>query len=234
MLLRAVIVALPEKRAFSLSIISDTTARYFPSCVLLSARISRRVTMAKSSETSSRDVNEFLREVLDDVNHWLHYAEAKNGTILVLSSGIIVVLLDGMFNLPPPPNQTFALWATLVGLISMGFSAFFSAFSFSPRLLDISKSAQKSPSKNILFFMAAADLSASEYLAAVAERIGEIPEKDKKLAAEFADQICINSRITSAKMNAFKWSLRAFLASLVISGAILIVALIPILKSLVE
>lgn len=149
---------------------------------------------------------EKLEYVLDNVNDWLKFAEAKNGTLLALNSvfsfGMIRVILTeslkGVFFYCLVACATCSLLSGLVCLLS-----------FLPRL-DFRRSkitliVPETQKLNVMYFGDIAKLSKSndylQYL--LRQKIVTDEVKSDLFALDLIDQIFINSKIAKSKYGYF-------------------------------
>ena len=134
---------------------------------------------------------EALKEVLESVNGWLKFAEAKNA-VLITASGV-------------------ALWATARLLMSEDVGGylqvyFFVLIVFLPVLSYsiIVPKPKEVGNKNLLYFGYLSTLSKNELIKKFVQAL-EIPEKEvNDFHKMYAEQIIINSRVALAKYALFE------------------------------
>ena len=157
-------------------------------------------------------VHEELNAILDNVNDWLKFAEAKNGLLVAFNCGVVLAITDKVEDLSGPP-RAFAYTsivllciAILIGLMSLV-----------PRLSSaMSPRPGRKQRPNLLFFADLASLTQDELLSIVEERSGK---PLSGMESDWANQIIVNSEIALAKY-------RLFVAAI---SATLLAALIPLL-----
>jgi|SRR5579871_2733125 len=133
---------------------------------------------------------------------FVKFAEAKNGAILVLSSGWILAsvnLLSGEHKLAHSYDK--ALWISVPLFVLAGL---LSIFSFLPRMLrNFIK--PKDGTKNLLFFGDIAELPIAQFKERVFERYR--PEADHSVTDRYLDDLCVqisvNAKIASRKFKLF-------------------------------
>lgn len=154
---------------------------------------------------SKKNVMEDLKEIFQNVNNWLMFAEVKHGALIALDTtfilGIIALIVEDEIS-----------GIGIVGLIIIICSLFISMYSYYPNLKGIKDkwliSKRIVPNRNLLFYKDIFQLSNKEYL----ERIYinyyniEISEFAKK-ELDYAEEIVVNSRTAMKKYFLFKISL---------------------------
>ncbi len=151
-----------------------------------------------------------LRDILESVNDWLKFAEAKNA-VVVATSG-------------------FALWASVrltleneTGCYASAYFAILSVFllsgfvtallSFMPVLNYrwIVPAPSRVANGNLLYFGYLATLSKKQMLEAYLKATGSKETDIKELHEMYAEQIIINSRIALAKYAMFEFAIKVLL-----------------------
>lgn len=156
------------------------------------------------SEESERAYR-VLKDVLDLTNTQLQFAEAKNAALLAVSLATIIgvgaVLSSEMLTV-----DSVRLWllATCSGL---GISAFVALLSILPiyggERHHFIKGVELTSKHNLLFFGDIAAISPTAYLVAVFDDLSVSP-RPRKLHADLANQIVINSNIAKRKYRYFE------------------------------
>jgi hypothetical protein len=163
--------------------------------------------MNKQNETNTK-----LVEIFENVNKWLHFAEAKNGAVLALLS----LVFFRLFSYAPAEIENSNIYSKIffISIIILFILSFlFSAFSFLPNLKKTKGNYIKEDFKvshlNLLFFGDIAKYSSPQhYLNDFLNKYFDNKEEalDKYLL-DLIDEIIINSQITNKKFWFFKKSL---------------------------
>lgn len=141
-----------------------------------------------------------LKEIFDNTNNWLKYAEAKH-TVLI---GLIGAALFGIHNYADrfcSWKLIFQIWLLICGILFM-ISGLISLISFMPILYPL-KSKSKKPNRelNLIYYKDIASTEPNEYLSLL-----DISNQDK-ISKSLVEQIIINSRIAVHKFRLFSVSL---------------------------
>lgn len=147
-----------------------------------------------------------LKDIFDNVNNWLKFAEAKHAMIIAFNSSLIF----GLSNFYEKTNNTFSICCLLLLAQTMLFiSTVISVISFIPRLkipdMGLFKLEPISANDNLLFFSHIAKYTTNEYY----EKIKQFSEDNKfneKFDMQYVYQIIINSKITHIKFKQFEIS----------------------------
>lgn len=167
-------------------------------------------------------MKEDLKNIFENVNNWMKFAEAKNGTLIVADLAIIF----GVFQLLEEmccPKKWLIFYASIVMLLSL-LSATICLTSFVPQLRMPWFINRGSPSKNdnLLYFAHIAKYAPKIYLNKLSELLKiQLPEKQPKLEMDYAEQIVTNSRITLRKYQTFK--IGVWLTIIAIAGPIALI-----------
>lgn len=161
-----------------------------------------------------------LKDIFENVNNWLKFAEAKNGAIIAVNSALIfgisrIFLVNDIQNI-------FVKLYLFIFIFLLLVSTVIALLSFVPKLdypyLFFSK---KSKNDNLLYFGDIAKYAEAEYN----KKIKKIVSKSENIELEkfYINQIVINSKITYIKYKQFEiaiwFTISAFLTPI---GAILI------------
>lgn len=165
---------------------------------------------------------EALRDILGDVNAWLHFAETKNAALVAANFAIATALTAAMST-----SSALSPWAaigmmavagtTLVGGI-VSLSSFFAKLT-PPLSLEDATAA----SGNILFYGDIAKMPNSYFLDRMRSSIGA-NGPFLAIESDLASQIRINSSIALAKFHRFNFALRISICGLVLPPLVSIVA----------
>lgn len=159
-----------------------------------------------------------LRDIYDDVNNWLKFAEAKNGAIIALNSALIFGILKFFTSLDDVP-VLLSLFA-FVGLFMLTVSIIIALLSFIPRLTHPYIKVDKiSTNDNLLYFGDIAKYDKVDYRQKLTAMIAtKKDEENEKLIDSKISQIIVNSKITFIKYKQFEiavWlTISAFLTPL--------------------
>jgi|Deesub1362A_J573_1020465.scaffolds.fasta_scaffold04695_5 hypothetical protein len=165
-----------------------------------------------------------LREILDLVNQWLKFAEAKNAALLAANSTIAFALLKSLQQFGSLP-----LWLNIYVYIAIALlfiSAALSLLSFIPKthIPWIASTRRPAIEDNLLFYGHIAAYDAKSYLKALYRETGADKIEPSGLEEDYAEQIIINSRISLAKYRLF-----AAGACITLSAILTPILIIPIL-----
>jgi hypothetical protein len=168
---------------------------------------------------SADPVESRLVSLLQAVNEWLKFAEAKNGGAVGFGSGAVAILLgylnQGGFSFFP------GLLLTLGGF-GFAVSAVIGIVSFSPRTdflrLKAMRHGKPARSDNLYFFGHLAKYSARQLVDAIVEKYLDEGAREKHelkdLQLDIASQVTINARITMWKLRLFNMAVGMFGISL--------------------
>lgn len=187
----------------------------------------RKCKIEKELTDKNIDMKDELNEIFKIVNNLLKYAEAKNATVIALTSGIIYGTLRLMKGTIPEFWTMFGYCFVGVGAIVL-IMAFISLLPILNRFYSTLKN-ETGECDNVYFFMDIKDYKrASDYLNLLYQKAG-IEYKENKLEVDLANQIIVNSQITYRKFQIFKLILYTYLwgtvLSLVIAGGVILSAL---------
>lgn len=165
--------------------------------------------------------SELLQQIYENVNTWLHFAEAKNAAIIALNIALLAALIS---------SDLYVVSIVLFSWIAVGLllSTLFSLLSFKPNNKRIVKVTSKSIDSNLLHFAYIASLETDEYLKKLnkcywnnqCQDCFEFPQIDR----DYSNEIIQNSRITIQKQLHFKYALYIDLAMIVLTCILIICA----------
>jgi hypothetical protein len=180
---------------------------------------------------AARRVDDRLLTMLQMVNEWLHFAEAKNTGIVALDALVITAILTYVAGSEDRPAllMTGMFLTSLLILLSLGASL----LSFLPqdnlRRMVTKTTHRGSQPHNLYFFRDLAAYEPEQLATAVAREYENIPDynpDEHRGHIDLAAQIIANSQITVDKNAYFRLAVTFFLAGLGASGAFTIVAVI--------
>ncbi len=171
--------------------------------------------MATNSTRS--EAEDHLLQLLQMVNEWLRFAEAKNAALLGLSGLSLTAVLGFV-------TQVEAIGNWAAGLLVVGSGLWIAStlaltVSFLPRtdLLNITSRLSSTPdeSDNLYYFAHLAKFDAAGLLQAL--DLQSEPEAPRyRFEKDLADQLIANSRITNDKLGAFQMATKGWGVGLVL------------------
>lgn len=183
----------------------------------------------RAAPADAGPTRELLSDILDRVDAWLKFAEAKNLTVTALTgtaSGALIGLLRGADTMPPLAAAAFS-GAEIAFLAALGTAI----WSFRPYRVPVAWPARPAPGTgdNLLYSGHLAAYGPEDLAAEVAGRyagvVGYDPA-DHPLHVALAGQIVVNAVITNAKLRAFNRASFFVLVGLVLLAAGLVVELV--------
>jgi hypothetical protein len=184
-------------------------------------------------QDAARRVDDRLLTMLQMVNEWLQFAEAKNTGIVALAAlgltGILTYLASGVAI--PQPLVVGMLVTSLFLILSLGASL----LSFLPQhnlmrvVTKTTHRGRRSQRHNLYFYRDLAAFEPEQLAAAVAREYEHIPDYDAaryRSHVDLASQIIANSQITVDKNGYFRVALLLFLAGLAAALAFTALAVI--------
>lgn len=183
-------------------------------------------------------MKEELREIFNNINEWLKFAEAKNFGLLSLNAAIVFGITQINFAMQSPFEP--ALYYVFGPLALVSF--LFCLISLFPILTKIEKGQKvknwiqktcdwidkEDEFENIHFFGYLKRIDEEKFEEKLKKKYGNNFSKFTKYEVELSSQILYNSRIASLKYQLFKLGATAFLAGVLFS--IVGAALLSILK----
>ena len=147
---------------------------------------------------------QYLKDVFDNVNKWLSFAEAKNGSIVIFNTTCIVNIIK---NIDDKEISISNIWCWILCMFCI--SLIMALFSFKPNTKSIEahimKKRKLNCERNFLFYAHISELSPYEYITKLNNK--GIIVKINKIHKDYVDEIIMNSRITVWKYKMFKRSL---------------------------
>lgn len=162
---------------------------------------------ARAPASDTGPTGELLADILDRVDAWLRFAEAKNLAVSALTgtaNAAMISLLRGADNMPAPAVAAFGA-AELAFLAALA-TAVWSFRPHGPPRLRPSRPRRGEPHDNLLYSGHLAAYTPDELAAEVAARYGRATgyaPADHPLHVALAGQIVANAVITNAKLRAF-------------------------------
>ena len=173
-----------------------------------------------SHPNSNENIESFFENQLERVNSWLTFAEAKNGALIAVNSGIIAVFHE--------IGEQLAILRAIL-LVMFVISSIICAISFIPNLstqIGRSKKAKAVHFKpNLLYFGDIDKIGkADQYLQCVRNSYFPGERVESKLIEDYADEIVINSRLTVQKYQLFKCAVVVDILAFAIVIALIVIA----------
>jgi cytochrome c biogenesis protein ResB len=155
-------------------------------------------------------MNDNLKEIFQNVNDWLKFAEAKHAGLIVLNSGTIF----GLISIYKDYKGTLTWFIVFISVLLFGISMLLSFISIFPRMKISVKEKSKIDTPNLYFFKHLAHLKVKDLKT-------KLEESDKSFHANELDedlmnQIIVNSQITVYKSNLFRAATICTISGLVI------------------
>lgn len=165
----------------------------------------------------NREVNvlEDLKDIFENINQWLIFAETKNGVLLGINGLFIFKMLDSLNGVEESILNTNMMWSLLITFVITTIiilKSFFPVCSvFEDKPVNLCKEIDGN-SKVLIFYE---DISKYEnskiYLRDLCRHYYDIDvnfDDLKKYELDYSKEILINSRITSYKYRCFRWALK--------------------------
>jgi hypothetical protein len=161
-------------------------------------------------------MNDTLDTIFKNINEWLRFAEAKHSGLLVIGIGLLFII----GRILRQPKSIIWRLLFIMPAILIGVSIFISLSSFSPTLKSANRATYTSATDNVYFFGSVAHMDTARFKSLIKE---DSVYHFNRVENQLIDQIIVNSRITTSKMNAFKKSLFFFKLALLILIALYLV-----------
>ena len=152
------------------------------------------------------DLLEQLKDISANVNSWLTFAEAKNGALLALDSGLALAIVSMVLG---RCMSRLLLWYLYDAIGFMVLSLLVALVSFLPQ----SRPSQEKPGAirerdNLWFYGDIAQYDRHSYLAALTASLALTNAPENRLCADLAGQVITNSRIAVRKYGYFTVAVR--------------------------
>ena len=195
----------------------------------------RRGAAMRGDDAAVERIETRLLTILEMVNEWLQFAEAKNAGLVALDGlGLAAILTLLPASNVPDPVEVGLMAASLLLLVSLGLSL----WSFLPRH-DTGKLVSRPgyrprDTDNLYFYGDLSHYRPDQLAAEIARRYERMVDYDParhRSHVDLAGQIVANSRITVAKTGAFRLATLFAVLALAAAAVGLAVALVPSLLS---
>ena len=148
-----------------------------------------------------------VKEIFANVNHWLSFAEAKNGLVVGINGALLIgltqVLTGDEFTAISWPLQYYCYHSLLLSALG----AIVALVALIPKTSLPWNRATGLPnpsSDNLLFFEHIGRYRGDEYLKTLCERLKTDHSQQSPLAKLYSDQLVVNAKIASRKMRLFR------------------------------
>lgn len=162
-----------------------------------------------------------LQQIFDNVNNWLHFAEAKNAALIAFNIALMAVIVD---------TNLFSSYILLFSIIIIGLliSTIFALYSFKPINETLKKTSNSNLEENLLHFAYIASLEQEEYIKKLYDHYWGERNKDinvvPMLYKDYCNEIIANSRITLRKQVYFKYSFYIVILVIIVIGMLVVCA----------
>jgi hypothetical protein len=152
------------------------------------------------------DLMEQLKDISANVNSWVAFAEAKNGALLALDSGLALAIVSMVLDRCMP---RLVLWYFYSAIGFTVMSLLVALLSFVPQ----SRPSQEKPGAkrerdNLCFYGDIAQYDRHSYLAALTASLALTDAPENRLCGDLAGQVITNSRIAVRKYDYFTVAVR--------------------------
>lgn len=169
----------------------------------------------------NEDQKNLLQQIFDNVNSWLHFAEAKNAALIAFN----VALMSALFSFEP--LKSCALVFSII-IVSLLISTIFSLWSFKPINNKLEKTDGAKLEENLLHFAYIASLEVEEYIKKIYESYWEKSDINistiSRLEIDYCKEIIENARITMRKQHYFKIGFYIVMFAIMVIGVLIICA----------
>lgn len=172
-------------------------------------------------DTLEKDMKLKLKEILDDVNKWLAFAETKNGAMIALNGALLAGLVNVMLN--KDFNGYFGICVKIplyISSLCAVLAITFSLISFLPQLSVFKENEPCSEGDCILNFYGdiAKYKSANQYIRDIYKQYYDFDTEENQLSKmelDYGKELIINSCITVKKYRWFRLSLQFTISAIV-------------------
>ncbi|MBS6396655.1 MAG: hypothetical protein KH452_05840 [Clostridiales bacterium] len=162
-----------------------------------------------------------LQQIFDNVNSWLHFAEAKNAALVAFNVALLAAIMSS--NL----LDVFTCFSSGI-IIALLISTMFALLSFKPINNKLEKTSNEDISENLLHFAYISSLEKEEYIKKLYENYwGEVNIDIRvvpKIEQDYCSEIIENSRIAMRKQRYFKKGFYVVLMTMVAMVVLVICA----------
>lgn len=165
-------------------------------------------------------VQKILKEVFDNVNNWLLFAEAKNAAIIVFNIACISIIWNEKWL----NKDSILLYIACIGML---ISTIVALISFIPQTEKNNSNKSDQTNNNLIFYKDISKYSKKEYIKELFKLYLKTNIEDEeitKLEEDFAEEIVYNSSICVKKFKYFNASLKIEIIMLLILVFMVIIA----------
>lgn len=170
-------------------------------------------------ESTEAIMEEKLKEIFSYINHWLNFAEAKNGSIIAVNSAFIIGIASILANSDINIHNWLRLYmytALVLLLLAIGLAL----WSFLPLVDRFTNCGNNDHDNSILIFFQ--DISkcknAEEYVIRIYKDYYNSVKCENdisKLELDYAKEIIYNSKVTVRKYKCFKYALYCSIGAII-------------------
>lgn len=165
------------------------------------------------------DKTSLLQQIFENVNTWLHFAEAKNAALIAFDIALLTVIMDSSL-----PETSILLFSIII--VALILSIIFALYSFKPIDRMLEKYDNMSLDANLLHFAYIASLEEEDYIQKLYyyywgendKNINDIPQLQK----DYCHEIIANSRIILRKQKYFNYGFIMATIAIIITGILFI------------
>lgn len=158
-----------------------------------------------------------LKDIFDNVNNWLKFAEAKNAT-MTAGNGLVIFGVSKLILMKDLNINEYLLYYIYFSLFMMTLSFVVALISFMPnvKLPSYIFNNNEKKANNLLFFGSIMEYNEDNYLRDLKDTLGLENDnyKKNKINQMYANQIIINSKIAMKKYKLFNMSLHFTLVAI--------------------
>lgn len=154
-----------------------------------------------------------LQQIFDNVNSWLHFAEAKNTGLIAFNVALSAAIMDSAFI-----EEYYRL--CIIVIIGLFVSTIFMIWSFKPIGDSCSAVMKCKVKENLMYFTYIATLEKEDYIKLLYEHYWGETDKSidtiPKIELDYCSEITENSRIIVRKLHFFDYGLKIALFSVAV------------------
>lgn len=150
-----------------------------------------------------------LKEIFENINNWLKFAEAKNATLIAGNGVIIFGIIKCLKDLADYPYFIYYLCFVII-LLSLSFIIALISFIANIKLPKYLFKEIDNKNNNLLFYGSIQNYNEKSYLEELTKSLGISNSSilENKFCLMYAQQIIINSKITMRKFELFNIGLK--------------------------
>lgn len=151
---------------------------------------------------TNKEATEYLKDVFNNINKWLSFAEAKNGSIIAFNTTFIVNVMKDIKEI-----SITNIWCWILCIFCV--SLLIALYSFKPNMKGLEKihiNRKCEGHRILMLYSYIAELSSYEYIIKLNNE-GIMVDEKNKVHKDYVNEIIQNSRISVWKYKVFKKSL---------------------------